>query len=144
MSSNTAQRWWVRMAARWLARVDGVSGQIRVFSLGVTAFSTFSLLLQNSGHGKLVAPLGVVLAILVPVYTYLYAEKGVWNQVNRDKMDMSTNYAGPTLRIDDELIARGIIAGLNGKELTDSERRAISNELDKAFDENRDGIELND
>lgn len=144
MSSNTAERWWVRMAARWLARVDGVSGQIRVFSLGVTAFSTFSLLLQNSGHGELVAPLGIVLAILVPVYTYLYAEEGVWNQVNRDKMDMSTNYAGPTLRIDDELIARGVIAGMNGEELTDSERQAISNELDKAFAENRDGIQIND
>lgn len=138
----TAERWPVKVAARWLARVDGVSGQIRVFSLAVTAFSTFSLVLQNSGHGEFVTPLGVALAVTLPLYTYLYTEGGVWNQVSRDRQDMSSNYAGPTSRIDDELIARGIIAGQIGQELSDEQRQAIKNELDKTFDELRDGIEL--
>lgn len=138
----TAERWPVKVAARWLARVDGVSGQIRVFSLAVTAFSTFSLVLQNSGHGELVTPLGVALAVVLPLYTYLYTEGGVWNQVSRDRQDMSSNYAGPTSRIDDELIARGIIAGQIGQELSDEQRQAIKDELDKTFDELRDGIEL--
>lgn len=141
-NSNTAERWWVRVAARWLARVDGVSGQIRVFSLGVTAFSTFSLVLQNSGHGELVVPLGVAGLIAAPVYTYLYAEGGVWNQVNRDKVDLSTNFAGPTMRIDDEHIARGTIAGIKGRELNDEERQAIKAELDETFAEYRDGVNL--
>jgi hypothetical protein len=138
----TANRWWVKVAARWLARVDGVSGQIRVFSLAVTAFSTFSLVLQNSGRGELVTPLGVVLAVGLPAYIYVYAEGGVWNQVSRDKQDMSTNYAGPTLRIDDEHIARGIIAGQKGEQLSEEEREAIKAELDETFAEYRDGIEL--
>jgi hypothetical protein len=142
MSNNTAQRWWVRTAARWLARVDGVSSQIRVASLGVTAFSTFSLVLQNSGHGELVVPLGVAGLILVPVYVYLYTEHGVWNQMQRDKQDLSTNFAGPTLRIDDEHIARGIIAGMNGEQLDEQTRQAIKDELDETFAEYRDGMQL--
>jgi len=142
VSSNTAERRWVRIAARWLARVDGVSSQIRVASLGITAFSTFSLVLQNSGHGELVVPLGILGLITVPVYTYLYAEHGVWNQVQRDKNDLSTNFAGPTLRIDDEHIARGIIAGQKGEALSDDEREAIKTELDATFEEYRDGIRL--
>lgn len=138
----TANRWWVKFGARWLARVDGVSGQIRVFSLAVTAFSTFSLLLQNSGHGELVTPLGVLLAIGLPAYTYIYSEGGVWNQVSRDKNDLSSNYAGPTTRIDDEHIARGIIAGQKGEQLSEQERKAIKAELDDTFAEYRDGMDL--
>lgn len=130
------------MAARWLARVDGVKAHIQVVSLAVTAFSTFSLVLQNSGHSWLVRPLGVTLAIVLPVYTYLYTEKGVWNQVSRDRVDLSTNYAGPTIRIDDEHIARGIIAGMEGRELNDEERLAIKTELDVTFAEYRDGMDL--
>lgn len=142
--SNTAERWWVKLAARWLARIDGVSGQVRVFSLGVTAFSTFSLVLQNSGHGNLVVPLGIFGLLGTPIYTWLYSEGGVWNQVQRDKRDLSTNFAGPTLRIDDEMIARGIIAGQSESELSDQQRQAIKTELDSAFDEYRNGIKIND
>lgn len=140
--SNTATRWWVRVAARWLARIDGVSGQVRVFSLGVTAFSTFSLVLQNSGHGNLVVPLGVMGLIAVPLYTYAYTEGGVWNQMARDRVDLSTNYAGPTMRIDDELIARGMLAALKGETLTKGEREAISDELDDGWSQYRDGIQI--
>lgn len=142
--SNTATRWWVRIAARWLARIDGVSGQVRVFSLGVTAFSTFSLVLQNSGHGDLVVPLGVAGLIAVPVYTYAYTEGGVWNQMARDRVDLSTNYAGPTMRIDDELIARGMLAALKEDTLTQSERDAISDELDDGWNQYRDGIQIDE
>jgi len=142
MGSNTAERWWVRSAARWLARVDGVKGHIQVVSLGVTAFSTFSLVLQNSGHGEFVVPLGVVGLLGFPIYTYAYTEGGVWNQVGRDRVDLSTNFAGPTMRIDDEMTARTMLAGLYGRELTDEERRAIQEEADVTFDQYRDGIEI--
>ena len=141
MGSNTAERWWVKMAARWLARVDGVSSQIRVGSLGVTAFSTFSLVLQNSGHGEYVVPLGVIGLIGFPIYTYLYTEHGVWNQVNFDKNVLSSNFAGPTMRIDDEMIARSMLAALYGRELTDEEREAIKSEADATFEEYRDGVD---
>jgi len=136
----TAQRWWVKAFARWQARIDSVKGQVQALSLAVTAFSTFSLLLQNSGHGEFITPLGVVLAIGGPAYAYLFMEAGVWNQVNRDRVDKSANYAGPGVRIDDELTARGILAGMNGEQLTDQEREAISQELDAAWTEYRDGL----
>jgi len=142
MSDTTADRWPVRTAARWLARVDGVKSHIQVVSLGVTAFSTFSLVLQNSGHGEVVVPLGVAGLLGFPLYTYLYTEKGVWNQVSRDRQDLSTNFAGPTLRIDDEHIARGVIAGLHGKQLDEKTRQAIKDELDDTFAEYREGIDL--
>jgi len=130
------------MAARWLARIDGVSGQVRVFSLGVTALSTFSLVLQNSGHGDLVVPLGVAGLIGVPVYTYAYTEGGVWNQMARDRRDMSNNFAGPNGRIVSELTVRGLTAALTDEPLTDRERELIREELDSAFADLRDGVEL--
>lgn len=137
----TAQRWWVKLGARWLARIDGVSGQIRVASLGVTAFSTFSLLLQNSGHGGLVMPLGVFGLLAVPTYTYLYTEGGVWNQMARDRVDLSTNYAGPTMRMQSEMMARALLAAEKGEPLTETEREATTQELDAAWSEMRDGLD---
>jgi len=138
----TANRWWVKLAARWLARIDGVSGQIRVFSLGVTAFSTFSLVLQNSGHGNLVMPLGVAGVIGLPIYTYLYTEGGVWNQMARDRVDMSANYANPQQRIGAEMSVRAWVAAQQGEQLSQDQREAMLAELEDAFAEYRDGVEL--
>lgn len=138
----TATRWWVRTAARWLARVDGVSQHLRLAMLILTGISTATISLQQYGYGHLAGPLIGVLGVSMLVFAYLYAEGGVWNQVSRDKADMSTNYAGPTIRIDDEMIARGLVAGQKGQPLSDHERQAIKDELDDAFDEYRDGIPL--
>jgi uncharacterized membrane protein len=91
----TAQRWWVRFAARWLARIDGVKGQVQMFSLAVTAFSTFSIMLQGFGLGYLVAPLGFVSFWIFFLYTYGYNEGGVRNQVGRDRQDLSNNFSDP-------------------------------------------------
>lgn len=55
---------------------------------------------------------------------------------------LSTNFAGPSMRMDDELLARGILAAREGRELSEGERLAIDGELDHAFSECRDGIEL--
>lgn len=142
--SNTAERWWVRTAARWLARVDGVSSQIRVGSLGVTAFSTFSLVLQNSGHGDLVVPLGVGGLLIVPAYVYLYSEGGVWNQVQRDKKDMSANFSPPKMLIDDILTAVAVFAALNGRAPDDEELAAMVTALQEQWAEYRDGIDIED
>ena len=142
MAETTADRWWVRAAARWLARLEGVAGQLRLAMLVMTGLSTATLTLKQYGHGDLAWPLIGATGVAMVVYTYLYAEKGVWNQVKRDRADLSTNYAGPTIRIDDEMIARGIIAGMQSGELDERTREAISKELDDAFDEYRDGVEL--
>ena len=138
----TAQRWWVRLAARWLARVDGVSGQLRLAMLGLTGVSTATLTLQQYGHGEYAWPLIVTLSGVTLVYTYLYTEGGVWNQVARDRVDMSTNYAGPTMRIQTEMWVRGKMRAEKGEPLTEQEREAIREELDATFTEYRDGYDL--
>ena len=140
----TANRWWVRLAARWLARVDGVSGMIRLAMLGLTGLSTATLTLRQYGHGEYAWPFVLVVAIGTLVFTYLYTEGGVWNQMARDRQDLSTNFAGPSMRMNNELIARGILAAQEGRELSEAERKAIKQELDHAFHEYRDGIDLGD
>jgi uncharacterized membrane protein len=140
----TANRWWVRLAARWLARIDGVKGQVQMFSLAVTAFSTFSIMLQGFGLGRYVPYLGAIAAVVGTLYVYLYAEGGVWNQVQRDRQDMSNNWAGPNSKIQSELIARSVIAAQRGEELSETEREAVRNEAHSAFVEYRNGTDLDD
>jgi len=141
---NVAERSWVRFGARWLARVDGVSKQIRLGMLIMTGLSTGSITLKQYGHGEYAWPLIIGSGLIMVVYTYLYTEFGVWNQVSRDRMDLSRNFAGPRVRIDDEMIARGIIAAQKGEELTEHEREACQRELDLAFEELREGVDLDD
>jgi hypothetical protein len=140
----TANRWWVRIAARWMARVDGVSNMIRLAMLGLTGLSTATLTLRQYGHGEYAWPLIGVVGAGTIVFTYLYTEGGVWNQMARDRTDLSSNYAGPSMRMNNELLARGVLAAEEGRELTEDERAAIRTELDDAFEEYRDGIDLDE
>lgn len=136
----TATRWWVKTAARWLARFDGVSGQVKMGSLAVTAFSTFSIMLQNFGLGHFVPYIGVAAFVFFIVYTYYFTEGGVWNQMARDRVDLSTNYAGPTMRMDDELIGLAVFAAVHERPPTDDERQAISEAVDGGWHDYRDGL----
>ncbi len=140
----TAQRWLVRIVAGWLARVDGVSGMIQLAMLGLTGLSTGTLTLRQYGHGEYAWPFIGVTLFGSLVFTYLYTEGGVWNQMSRDRQDLSTNFAGPSMRMSNELIARGMLAAEERRTLTQAERTAIKDELDEAFMEYRDGIELHE
>lgn len=140
----TAQRWWVRSFARWQARIDAIKGQIQAASLAVTAFSTFSLVLQNFGLGRFVPFLGGALALAGPVYAWAFFEGGVWNQVSRDRADMSGNFAGPGARISAEMQARALAAAMQEAPLTDEQREAVEAESDQAFGEFRDGVPIAD
>jgi len=148
MSKNTATRWWVQLAARWLARIDGVSVQLRLAMLGLTGISTATLTLRQYGHGELAWPfIGVLLSGTV-VYTYLYTEGGVWNQMNRDRTDLSDNYSGPTMLFDSRIEARQF--ALLAYELSDDDRPLA--EFIESFEEHtheewadlRDGIEVSE
>lgn len=140
----TADRWWVRWFARQLARLDGASGQVRLFSLAVTAFSTFSIMLQNFGLGNLVPYVGVTGLVGGWVYVYYYTEGGVWNQMARDRQDMSGNWAGPNGLIQAKMTARTLAAAELGRELTAAERAATDAEAEAVFVEHRDGVEMPD
>jgi len=71
----------------------------------------------------------------------VYFEGGSWNQVNRDRADMSGNYAGPGGRINAEHITRGLAAYLNEEELSDEDRQRIRAELNQSFADLRDGLD---
>lgn len=140
--SNTATRWWVRTAARWLARLEGVSKQLRLGMLTMTGISTGLVALKSYGLGRFAWPLVIGTSLSVVVYTYLFTEGGVWNQQQRDKADLSTNYAGPSMRIRAEMVVRGIGAYEKQRTLDETERSAVREELDATFDEYRDGVSL--
>lgn len=138
----TATRWWVKGAARWFARLDGVSKHLQLAMLGLTGVSTMSIGLQDYGLERFTGPIILALAVVGLLFTYYYTEGGVWNQVNRDRNDLSDNYADPRGRINTELTSRALYAALEGRELTDAERKHIKAELDDAFSEYRDGIDV--
>jgi len=138
----TANRWWVKAAARWLARIDGVKGQVQMLSLAVTAFSTFSIMLQGFGLGRFVPYLGVGITLLGIAYTYLFTEGGVWNQVSRDRADMSGNFAGPNMAMDDTLIGVSTFVALNGRKPTEEERKEIEEAVQEQWNEYRNGIDV--
>lgn len=138
----TANRFWVRYLARWAARFDGISRMVNMGFLGLTGFSTASLMLKQYGYGEYAMPMGIILFFGAMIAAYLYAEGGVWNQVNRDKRDLSLNHSTPHMKISNEMTARGFFAGMKGRELTENERKAIRSEIDGAYQELRDGIEV--
>lgn len=102
----TVKNEWVRGAARWLARFDTTNEQLRSLSLAITAYSTFSLVLQNAGLGDYVGHVGVIGAGIWIGYTRWYSENDVHNQKQRDMVDLSDNYSGPTMALDALIEAR--------------------------------------
>jgi hypothetical protein len=131
------------MFARWKARIGGVQADINMMLNGMTAFSITSGIMSFLG-----APwwgIGALLTVVVAAflsYAYLYNEGGVRNQVQRDNQDLASNYSRPVMRIDDEMIARTVLAGLKGRELSEDERQAIKTEADETFVEYNDGLDL--
>jgi len=140
----TANRWWVKIAARWLARIDGIKGQVQMFSLAVTAFSTFSIMLQNFGLGSYVPYIGAVASVVGVIYAYYYNEGGVRNQVQKDRNDLSQNFSHPGNKIDDTIIGAAVFAANKGRVPDEEELEAIEESVDTVWREYRDGVSLDD
>lgn len=138
----TAQRWWVRFGARWIARIDSVKSHLGLIFQGMTGVSLASGMLKYFGLTWAVGPFIVLLAAAILTYAYLYAEGGVWNQVSRDRNDMSNNFATPRDVIDDTLIATGVFAALNGRAPDEDEQEQILNAVRTQWETFRDGIDL--
>lgn len=136
----TATRWWVKAAARWLARIDGVKGQIQMLSLAVTAFSTFGILLQNFGLGQYVPYLGAAGFGGGVVYTYLYTEGGVWNQVSKDRNDLSADFAGPGSYIASQIQTQAFAAAIAAAENGEDPREAAKEAVEREWQGYRDGM----
>lgn len=145
--SQTADRWWVRVAARWLARVEAVSDIVRLAMLTLTGLSTATLTLQQYGHGNLAWPLIATVGVGSIVFTYLYTEGGVFNQKNRDRTDLGDNYSGPTMLMDKRLEAKQLahLAYVlqNGQDKSVDEIQAEMQEItDEEWVALRDGVDI--
>lgn len=140
----TAERWWVRGAARWLARIEAVQGIVQMVTLSMTAASTTLLGLKEYGYGEYALPFLVGISLAGITFAYLYAEGGVWNQKNRDHSDMGNNFATPRDVIDDTLIATGNFAAQHGRPPNEEEAEAIRLAVRGQWEDLRDGIDLDD
>lgn len=141
----TANRWWVKGYARWIARVRSVQGQLNLLFTAMSGVGIASGALKYLGAPTwVIAILLGILALGIIAYIWLYSEGGVWNQMRRDQSEMSANFADPKARINAEMTARPILAGIKGRELTPAERQAISAESVATFAEYRDGAEIPD
>lgn len=138
----TATRAPVQWAARWLARLEAAAPMIKMGSLVMTGISTMLMVLKQYGYGQYAGLLLVIGVISGIAFVKVYSEGGVYNQQKRDIRDLGLNHAAPNQRIDDEINAKAITAGQKGRSLTAEERDAIENELDRAFSELRDGIDI--
>lgn len=139
----TAERWWVRFGARWIARIDSVQGHLGLVFQGMTGVSITSGALKYFGATWAVGPFLAITAICLLAYAYLYSEGGVWNQVSRDKNDMSTNFSGPNMLIDDILIATGVYAAIHGRPPDEEEQEALRSAVKGEWNQYRNGANLN-
>lgn len=119
------------------------SGEIlRMVFQGTTAISALSGVLAYSGFQRYVPIVLGAGAAGVIAFAFAYVELGLYNRKNREKQDKGNNFAKPQNRIDDEMIARGIHAAREGRPLKPSERAAVSEELDEAYNQLRNGVAI--
>jgi hypothetical protein len=130
------------LLGRWVMRFEAAGAILRLGFQGTTAVSALSGVLAYTGFGGAV-PFVVALGVpAVFVFAYAYVELGIYNRKNRERDDRGNNYAKPLMRIDDELIAKGIVAGIKERPLNKNEDDAIESELDRTFEKHRNGIEI--
>lgn len=138
----TADRAWVQFGARWLARIHSVQGYLGLAFQAMTGVGIASGALKYFGYSEFVPHFLAAVAGGVLAFAYLYSEGGVWNQVSRDRSDLSNNFSTPRDVIDDTLIATGVFAAVNGRPPDDDEKDAIRTAVRGQWEEFRDGIDL--
>lgn len=138
----TVQSSLPKFFARWIARIDGVSKFIQLGMLGLTGISTATLSLRAYGHGQYAWIVISVSIIGSLVFAFYYTEGGVWNQVNRNKADLSANYSVPTMYVNQMLQIPALYSVLYNREPTKQElERAQEIVLDQ-WKEYRNGIDI--
>lgn len=138
----TAERSWVKSTARWIARIDSVKGHLGLAFQAMSGVGIASGALKYFGLGQLVAPFILVVVVGVVGFAYLYSEGGVWNQVSRDRNDMSSNFATPRDVIDDTLIGVSVFAAVHGRPPDEEEVDVICDAVREKWGDFRHGIDL--
>lgn len=128
------------VVGRWVMRFEAAGQMLGLAFQGTTAVSALSGVLAYVGYQQYVPFVLAVGGLTIAVFAFIYVEWGLYMRKNREKQDRGNNFAKPQNRIDDEMIARGVCAGMYGRELEDGERAAIDGELDSAYEKHRNGI----
>lgn len=130
------------LIGRWFMRFEAAGGILTQFFSGTTAISALSGVLSYAGYRHFVPYIAVGWLLMIPIIAVAYSDGGIMGRKNRERADYGKNWASPQSRIDDEMIARGWLAGEKGDTLSDDERDAIAEELDAAFRDLSDGVEI--
>lgn len=136
----TANRWWVKLFARWQARIDSSLQEINLGLRFISSGGIGSAALTYLGQRWLVVPFLVGMVVAILAYAYLTFEGGVKNQVARDRADMISNFSGPGNLIDDVLIGVAVFSAVHGRKPADDELEAIIETVREQWDDYRDGI----
>lgn len=126
---------------RWVMRFEAAGQMLSMAFQGTTAVSALSGVLAYTGFQQFVPYVLALGAAGMFVFAYVYVEYGVYNRKNREKQDRGNDFSKPQNRIDDEMIARGVAAGVFGRPLTGEERDAIDGEVEDAYRKFRNGVE---
>ena len=131
-----------RVFAHWMARIDGVSNHARIGSLAIVAANTLIIPFEAFNVLSLYVPTLVVAGVVFLGYAWWYSDREIWNAMARFRVEKSTNYAGPSMRIQTEMWILGKLRAEKGRPLTDDEVAAVQEQLDETYGKYRDGYDL--
>lgn len=140
----TATRWWVRYFALWQARVDSATQEINMGLRAITASGITSGALKYYGLEEYALPFLAVVALIFAWYAKAVFDGGVKNQVSRDRMDMTDNFAAPGVYIGSQIQMRALGSALDAQQNGDDPEQAAQETVTKAWKEYRDGIDLDE
>lgn len=119
------------------------AGQILTMTFqGTTAVSALSGVLAYTGQEGIVPYVLVTGVLGVFAFAFAYVELGIYNRKNRERHDRGSNFAGPKMRIDDELIGAAVFAAVHCRQPDEDETREISEAVEKSWREHRNGVAL--
>lgn len=139
VSTEGPIRGWL---GRWVMRFEAAGQILQLGFQGVTAVSALSGVLALTGREWIVPFVlgaGVILAF---AFAYAYVELGIFNRKNRERHDRGSNFAGPKMRIDDELIGAAVFAAVHGRPPDEEEAEHISEAVDRPWQEYRQGVSI--
>lgn len=144
----TADNRLFRWVARWFMRAEAAGNILRIVFFGLTGLSTALFTLQSYGYGEYARHFTAALVGGTIVFMYFYAERGVFNQKNRDKADAGDNYSGPTMLLDARIEARQLAylgyALQNGGESLAELEREMQDITEEEWARLRRGIDVNE
>jgi hypothetical protein len=126
---------------RWLMRVEAAGGVLRIGFLGVTAASTFTSALIQSGYEDLALPALVGGSLASAAFAYGYVELGVFNRKNRERKDRGDNFAAPNMAMHELTRAAAIGAAIDAHQDGDARDAAEKAALER-LQEFRDGVDV--